>query len=253
MTDPKSLNQWIYIAGLPKSGTTWLKQLLERIPGYQFVEPPDPTGVRENHDISSEMFASLPREVPLVMKMHTSPAKQNLAVIRHYGLRTIVMYRDLRDQCISNYYHVLADGGHRHHRLYHSIPAELGITHRIAITLDAYMPWIRGWINVLRQFPDDFMEVRYEALKTDPEGVLERISSFYHLNLSTEFCRSIVQEVQSRTRFDLKYNLERGTGTARKGKVGDWRAHFNSDHVKLFKAGCGDLLIELGYEKDLNW
>jgi hypothetical protein len=41
--------------------------------------------------------------------------------------------------------------------------------------------------------------------------------------------------------------------TFRKGVVGDWRAHFNAEHKRMFKETAGDLLIRLGYEKNNDW
>jgi hypothetical protein len=41
--------------------------------------------------------------------------------------------------------------------------------------------------------------------------------------------------------------------TFRKGVVGDWRSHFTEEHKRLFKETAGDLLIQLGYEKNNNW
>ncbi len=39
----------------------------------------------------------------------------------------------------------------------------------------------------------------------------------------------------------------------RKGVPGDWKNHFTDKHKKLFKEVGGELLIKLGYEKDMNW
>lgn len=41
--------------------------------------------------------------------------------------------------------------------------------------------------------------------------------------------------------------------TFRSGKVGGWREHFTPAHKVLFKQYAGDLLIKLGYEKDMDW
>lgn len=41
--------------------------------------------------------------------------------------------------------------------------------------------------------------------------------------------------------------------TFRKGQTGGWKKHFTSDQKKLFKKVAGQLLIDLGYEKDFNW
>jgi len=38
-----------------------------------------------------------------------------------------------------------------------------------------------------------------------------------------------------------------------KGKVGVWKEYFNDMHKALIKQEIGDLLIQLGYEKDLDW
>jgi len=43
------------------------------------------------------------------------------------------------------------------------------------------------------------------------------------------------------------------TQTFRKGVAGEWKTHFNEEHKKVFKRVAGQLLINLGYEKDLNW
>lgn len=39
----------------------------------------------------------------------------------------------------------------------------------------------------------------------------------------------------------------------RKGISGDWKNHFNEDHIRYIKDKYGDVLIKMGYEKDLNW
>lgn len=41
--------------------------------------------------------------------------------------------------------------------------------------------------------------------------------------------------------------------TFRQGKIGAWKKDFTQEHKDAFKLLGGDLLIKLGYEKDLNW
>jgi hypothetical protein len=41
--------------------------------------------------------------------------------------------------------------------------------------------------------------------------------------------------------------------TFRSGKTGEWKQHFTPGHKMIFKEVAGDLLIRLGYERDLNW
>ncbi|MCB9897023.1 MAG: sulfotransferase domain-containing protein [Planctomycetes bacterium] len=39
----------------------------------------------------------------------------------------------------------------------------------------------------------------------------------------------------------------------RKGVAGDWKNHFEPEHVAAFKERQGALLVQLGYEDDLDW
>ena len=43
------------------------------------------------------------------------------------------------------------------------------------------------------------------------------------------------------------------TATFRKGQIGSWREEFSEEHKIVFKEIAGQLLIDLGYEKDFNW
>jgi len=41
--------------------------------------------------------------------------------------------------------------------------------------------------------------------------------------------------------------------TFRSGKTGGWKTYFTDEHKKLFKKVAGDLVVQLGYEKDNDW
>jgi hypothetical protein len=243
----------IFIAGLPKSGTTWLAQLLDEVPGYRFRWPHDPDKCIFNHDVCDAAFASLPWDLYSVVKLHTRYSQTNMESIEKYKLRTVVMYRDLRDHCVSRYFHILCDPSHRHHRLYKEVSEEEGLSHSIEITLEHYVPWVEGWLPLIARYPDRFLEVRYENLRVASVQVLTRVLEFYDIQLPKEQIAEIVEEIAARTKFDLPANLSRGNGTARRGVVGGWRDHFTEQHMQRFKEDCGRLLIELGYEKNMDW
>jgi hypothetical protein len=44
-----------------------------------------------------------------------------------------------------------------------------------------------------------------------------------------------------------------GTSTFREGAIGGWRRHFTEEHKTVCKDVIGDLLIDLGYERDRDW
>jgi hypothetical protein len=52
---------------------------------------------------------------------------------------------------------------------------------------------------------------------------------------------------------ELAQNLFGGSATFRKGLVGDWQNYFTPAHKSIFKKIAGQLLIDLGYESNLDW
>lgn len=72
-------------------------------------------------------------------------------------------------------------------------------------------------------------------------STLKKISS--HLNI----------KIPDKDLIDISNKLFGGTHTFRKGQIGSWKKYFKTEHVEAFKKNAGNLLIKLGYEKDLNW
>ena len=100
------------------------------------------------------------------------------------------------------------------------------------------------WMNNSR-----VLSVRFESL-VGPEGggaredqIREIINIGRHMGLkiSEEKALAIAQE------------LFGGTNTFRKGQIGAWKEEFSAEHKELFKKHAGQLLIDLGYEKDFDW
>jgi hypothetical protein len=69
---------------------------------------------------------------------------------------------------------------------------------------------------------------------------------------------SVAMEILRRNAFSLKSNgrapgAENVSSHYRKGVPGDWVNHFSAGHSRRFKERYGELLVRLGYERDLDW
>ena len=105
------------------------------------------------------------------------------------------------------------------------------------------------------------------AINSCPGGILQRAASCALRNCRAS-CGSCTKEEQIAelkiaNALNLKvtdkyllriFNESFGTGsTFRTGTTGNWKKYFSEEDKTLFKQLLGDVLIELGYEKDYNW
>ena len=65
--------------------------------------------------------------------------------------------------------------------------------------------------------------------------------------------RHIGIPVNRKRALEIANQLFGGTATFRKGQIGAWKKEFTQEQKELFKEHAGQLLIDLGYEKDYNW
>jgi hypothetical protein len=78
-----------------------------------------------------------------------------------------------------------------------------------------------------------FTEVRYENLIRAPERTLGEIFDFLRIDGRPE---QILEQVAVHDQ-----------------SVGSWRKAFSAEDRRMFHRAAGDLLIDLGYEKDSSW
>jgi hypothetical protein len=67
----------------------------------------------------------------------------------------------------------------------------------------------------------------------------------------------LINDLIERSSFKFYAGRDRGQEDRkrfyRKGVAGDWKNHFTEEDKRAFKALAGDMLIRLGYERDLSW
>lgn len=108
--------------------------------------------------------------------------------------------------------------------------------------------------RLLRREKIPFLKITYEDLKVDFHEMLWKTFSFLELEIGPE---TLVKSNYVTKPILLKEHIRQAQGFKplfRKGVVGDWRNYFQDTESKeLLKEKYGDLLINMGYEKDYNW
>jgi hypothetical protein len=100
----------------------------------------------------------------------------------------------------------------------------------------------------------NYCEIRYEDLVERPEGEVRRLLVFLGAGADEQSVRRCARLASfERLTGGRKRGREDPTSFFRKGVVGDWSTVFTEQDKTIFKEVAGDLLVQLGYEKDECW
>ncbi|MCP4378239.1 MAG: sulfotransferase domain-containing protein, partial [bacterium] len=168
----------IFIAGLPKSGTTWLEQLLANTRGWVQLNKsclrsfPGSVQLLHEHDADERMLTCAPKNKLSFLKLHLNPYPRNFSILDKLGIKTVVLIRDLRDMLISRYHHVVSQQSHWDHKRLMSIPESSrllesmkGVRPADAISvIDYYDSWVSGWMDRLGADQTHSIAIKYEEM-----------------------------------------------------------------------------------------
>lgn len=102
-----------------------------------------------------------------------------------------------------------------------------------------------GWLS---HFPD-FVLIKFEDLIGSKGGGSDETQ----INTVKKIANNLGKKLTDNEIKIIADNLFGATWTFREGQIGCWKKYFKPIHKDCFKIVAGQLLIELGYEKDLNW
>lgn len=247
----------LFIAGLPKSGTTWLERMLCSLPYFQTIMLPSAVYFEQknngshNFEFFKDTFLKLQKSNS-VLKLHLHGSANNREAVVSANLKYVVMFRDLRDVAVSYYFYVKNTPWHPEHSLYKNFQTtEEGLSFFGKTLLLEYQDWIYSWSNNKNEGQ---LVVKYEDLRSNTRPILVKILNQYEVNLNDQEIDTIVDNFS----FDRLSKGKKNEGNEdksfyRKGISGDWKNHFTSNNKAEFKAIIGQFLIDFEYEKDLKW
>lgn len=241
----------------PKSGSTWLHNMMLDIPGVFRWFPPSMNRQTLKQAGFHDLVLDEMRHPPAgysVSKTHTPPTRANLDILRVLGRRYVVLIRDPRDQIVSWAYFVR----NREENAFYDETSELDTPQAVSFFIekmtDAMQSWAIGWRDAITGPHADLgLFVRYEDMKADCFAVMRRVFDHLGVKLSDDQVRAIVAD----NTFEKTTGRIAGQADARsffrKGISGDWANHFTTDQVARFKELDRGRVVELGYEDSANW
>lgn len=251
LTSGQSTYAKVLVNGSPKSGTTWMLKMIASIPGYREMG---------NFDGVFEKYHTVrPGDVVHGHDWYVPELKQ---ILLEEGIKVILMIRDPRDQLVSRMFHIKRSPVHGWHERMKGLSNDEALMMCIE-GREGGLPGTDRMIKLAQTWMDgkaDALFIKYEELLADPLPYFKQVLT--HLGIPDK--NNLAEMIVEHNRFERlsagkriwqtrKPGQEKKDSHFRKGITGDWKNYLTEAHIKRFKEVAGQQLIELGYEKDLNW
>lgn len=106
---------------------------------------------------------------------------------------------------------------------------------------------VESWLRTRKPY------FRYEDFLNDTQLELYRVLNHIDAEIDPDLLEETVRLMSFENCRKLENGLDEDRRFYRKGIHGDWMNHFTCEHREIFKKIAGPTLIDLGYEKGLDW
>ena len=197
-------------------------------------------------------------------KGHVGYKPQIADYIRLTGAAHVFIYRDLRDVCVSQMFHILSPDNDRFKHSGKGAYLALGSNDAVLMAIiegmgaftgvverwELYAPWLeQEWVLSLKF--EDILADREGAARAILEYGMDRYLSLFDtapLRVEGSIFDEVVEAMVANSKNPSL------SSTFRKGTSGQWREHFTDAHKAAFKAHSGgEWLVRLGYEQSEEW
>lgn len=216
----KFKHNFIFVVGLPKSGSTLIENILKTIGYVDMTSSPlryffiDKS--KNPHDISEELFQLIPKNKPTFLKLHTHYNEHNMGLLNKYNPKIIFSFRNLHDVLISRYNHILSDKKHRHHNLVNGLDLVEGFKKSLTVKntydtpdrpIDYFSDWIDNWKKEISSKKLNVLILNYEDYENDKIKYISEILNY--LEIRNFKANEIIRDLEMKFDTFNKNNLEK--------------------------------------------
>jgi len=213
---PEQVGRHIFIACVPKSASTFLKNLLVNLTGFRDVFMVYAAGQSEH-----ELYLPTLRETArlnTVTQQHCRAADANVYMMQAFGIRPIVLVRNIFDSVMSllDFYN---NQGAFYNSYFRADFQGLDDSTKIDLLIDNVIPWyfqfVASWDLVEKQRRLSIKWLSYEKLIADKQATIEEVLAFYGLGAPEMAIKTKIKETEAESR-KIRFNK----GIAGRGVAG---------------------------------
>lgn len=187
----------VFVAAMPKSGSTFLCRALEQLTGYLWY-PMTFAYFQNEHDLYLPyMLRAISTNT--VTQQHCRATDVNLKLMQAFNMRAVVMVRNIHDLVISYYDHL--------HRQRIRIPSthlneqfyELDTETKLDLIIDMIVPWYisfyASWYDAELNQSISTLWITYESMLEDAAGSVRKVLNFYDLDGPIETIEQVTRTI----------------------------------------------------------
>jgi hypothetical protein len=194
---PAQLGRHIFIACVPKSASTFLKNLLLNVTGHRDLFTVYAAGQTEH-----ELYMPTLREyadVDSVTQQHCRASDANIHLMQAFGIRPVVLVRNIFDSVMSllDFY----DKGAFQTSYFRADWPALDRETKIELLIENVIPWyfqfVASWDLAEKQQRIELQWLTYEELVADKLSAVLKVLEFYGLGASRTGVEQRIKEIES--------------------------------------------------------
>jgi len=203
----EELCEHIFIACMPKSGSTFLKHALHRLTSWG--EASLTFAFLQNEGELYLPFLRAVARTKTITQQHCRATIPNIQLMQAFAIRPIVLVRNLFDTIVS--YTDFFDGGATVNTFFGGRWETFERERRIDLMIDHFVPWylafFASWSDAMTRGQLDCVLLRYEDMIADKPATLGSLAEFYKLDVSAADCTAAVAAIEGdpdkqKTRFN---------------------------------------------------
>ncbi len=213
---PEQVGRHIFIACVPKCASTFLKNLLVGLTGFQDMFSVYAAGQSEH-----ELYMPTVREFAhfnTVTQQHCRASDANVHIMQAFGISPVVLVRNIFDSVMSllDFYN---NQGAYYNTYFRADFRSFDESTKIDLLIDNVIPWyfqfVASWDLVEKQQRLPIQWLTYEELIADKPKAVENVLRFYGLGSPEKAIEAKIKETESEDRKN-RFNK----GVAGRGKAG---------------------------------